>query len=105
MLAWSPTNLGITVGDHERLVQGLWVSGDFFNVLGVRPALGRLFSSSDDRPGCGASGVVVSYTFWQSQLAGQSSGRRQHAHHRPACGSDCRSDTPWFYWSGDRPLF
>jgi predicted permease len=70
VLAWSPTNLGITVGDHERLVQGLWVSGDFFNVLGVRPALGRLFTSSDDRPGCGASGVVVSYSFWQSQLGG-----------------------------------
>jgi len=70
VLAWSPTNLGITVGDHERSVQGLWVSGDFFNVLGVRPALGRLFTSSDDRPGCGASGVVVSYSFWQSQLGG-----------------------------------
>src|SRR3984957_161718 len=70
VLAWSPTNLGITVGDHERLVQGLWVSGDFFNVLAARPVLGRLFISSDDRPGCGASGVVVSYTFWQGQLGG-----------------------------------
>jgi putative ABC transport system permease protein len=70
VLAWSPTNLGITVGDHEQLVQGLWVSGDFFNALGVRPALGRFFTSSDDRPGCGASGVVVSYTFWQRQLGG-----------------------------------
>jgi putative ABC transport system permease protein len=70
VLAWSPTNLGITVGDHERMVQGLWVSGEFFNALGVRPALGRLFTSSDDRPGCGASGVVVSYTFWQGQLGG-----------------------------------
>jgi len=70
VLAWSPTNLGITVGDHERLVQGLWVSGDFFNALGVRPALGRLFTASDDRPGCGASGVVVSYKFWQGQLGG-----------------------------------
>jgi putative ABC transport system permease protein len=70
VFAWSPTSLGITVGDHERLVQGLWVSGDFFNVLGVRPVLGRLFTSSDDQPGCGASGVVVSYTFWQRQLGG-----------------------------------
>ncbi len=70
VLAWSPTNLGVTVGNQERLVQGLWVSGDFFNVLGVQPALGRLFTSSDDRPGCGASGVIVSYAFWQSQLGG-----------------------------------
>ena len=70
VLAWSPTNLGITEGDHERSVRGLWVSGDFFNVLGIRPALGRLFTSSDDRPGCGPSGVVVSYAFWQGHLAG-----------------------------------
>ena len=70
VLAWSPTNLGITEGNHERLVQGLWVSGDFFNVLGVQPAIGRLFTSADDQPGCGASGVVVSYAFWQNQLEG-----------------------------------
>jgi predicted permease len=70
VMAWSPTALGITEGDHERLVPGLWVSGDFFNALGVRPALGRVFTSSDDRPGCGAAGAVVSYAFWQSQLDG-----------------------------------
>ena len=67
VLAWSPANLGITEGDHERLAQGLFVSGDFFNTLGVQPALGRLFTSSDDRPGCGAAGVVVSDAFWRSQ--------------------------------------
>ena len=70
VLAWSPTSLGITEGDHQRLVRGLWVSGDFFNALGVRPAQGGLFTSADDRPGCGAAGVVVSYAFWQSDLGG-----------------------------------
>jgi putative ABC transport system permease protein len=68
VLAWSPTGFGIREGDHERVVRGLWVSGDFFNALGVRPALGRVFTSSDDRPGCGAAGVVVSYAFWLTQL-------------------------------------
>ncbi|MFZ0303056.1 MAG: ABC transporter permease [Terracidiphilus sp.] len=70
VLAWSPTNLGITEDNHEQLVQGLWVSGNFFNALGVRPALGRLFASSDDRPGCGAAGVVLSHAFWQGQFGG-----------------------------------
>lgn len=74
VLAWSPSVLGITEGDHQRLVQSLWVSGDFFPVLGVRPAAGRLFSSADDQPGCGASAVVVSYAFWRDQL-----GRDPHA--------------------------
>ena len=68
VLAWSPTGLGIIEGDHQKLVQGLWVSGGFFNALGVRPAFGRVFTSSDDKPGCGAAGVVVSYAFWQGQL-------------------------------------
>jgi predicted permease len=72
VLAWSASNLGITEGDHERSVRSLWVSGDFFTVMGVRPALGRLFTSADDRPGCGASGAVVSYAFWQSQFANDS---------------------------------
>ena len=70
VLAWSPTAFGMTDGNRERLVPGLWVSGDFFNVLGVRPAVGRLFTAADDRPGCGAAGVVVSYTFWKEQLGG-----------------------------------
>ncbi len=69
VLAWNATNLGITEGDHEQLVRGLWVSGDFFTVMGVQPALGRLFTAADDRPGCGASGAVVSYGYWQSLLA------------------------------------
>jgi len=68
VLAWSPTGLGITEGDHERVVQGMWVSGNFFQVLGVQPAMGRLFTAEDDRLECGASGAVVSYAFWQSQL-------------------------------------
>lgn len=46
------------------------MSGNFFNALGVRPVLGRVFTSSDDRPGCGATGVVVSYAFWQGQFGG-----------------------------------
>jgi len=70
VLAWSPTMLGISESGHERAVPSLWVSGNFFDVLGVRPALGRLFNSDDDEPGCGASGVVVSYGFWQEQLGG-----------------------------------
>src|SRR5579863_2835027 len=72
VLAWSPMNLGVTMGNHERLVQGLFVSGGFFDGLGVRPAMGRVFTAADDQPGCGAAGLVVSYAFWQGQLAADS---------------------------------
>ena len=57
-------------GARARPVEGLWVSGDFFRVLGVSPARGRLFTSSDDAPGCSASVAVVSYDFWQVSLGG-----------------------------------
>ena len=47
------------------------VSGDFFDVLGVRPALGRTIVPADVRPG--SPGVmVVSHRFWQESLGGDS---------------------------------
>src|SRR5688572_2840230 len=48
MAAW----LGWTFtlrGDQPEVVRGALVSGDFFAVLGVRPALGRLLTSSDEQ--------------------------------------------------------
>ena len=49
---------------------GLWVSGEFFQVLGVRPAAGRLFVPADDVRGCGNPGVVLSHAFWQREYGG-----------------------------------
>ncbi|HET9402324.1 MAG TPA: ABC transporter permease, partial [Candidatus Acidoferrales bacterium] len=46
---------------------GLYVSGDYFRTLGVRPAAGRLIASSDDRRGCVGT-AVLSYNFFQRQF-------------------------------------
>jgi len=43
------------------------VSGNFFEVLGVRPALGRLLIPSDDAPGRDPV-VVLSYAYWTGHL-------------------------------------
>jgi ABC-type antimicrobial peptide transport system permease subunit len=43
------------------------VSADFFNVIGVKPAVGRLFSPEESRAG-GPPVAVVSYGFWQRLL-------------------------------------
>ncbi len=51
-------------------VQGDFVSGNFFEVLGVRPALGRLFTSDDDVKPDGHPVVVLSYNFWQRRFGG-----------------------------------
>jgi len=73
LLAWGSNSFGLTPGGEGRLAQGLFVSGDFFQVLGVRPLMGRVFTASDDRRGCGLPGAVVSYAFWQRELGGDPS--------------------------------
>lgn len=74
VLAWAPDDFNLAPRGEVHLVRGIWVSGDFFNVFGVRPILGRLFTTADDQRGCGSSaGVVVSYPFWQRELGGEAS--------------------------------
>ncbi len=70
MVAWGAYPVNLSARGDAQFVQGLWVSGDLFNVLGVRPHLGRLLASSDDQPGCGAPAVVLAYAFWQRQYGG-----------------------------------
>src|SRR5574340_955224 len=52
IFAWGDQDFDLSNGGEVRLVQGLWVSGDYFRTLGVRPIAGRLITAEDDRPGC-----------------------------------------------------
>jgi len=70
IFAWAPDNFNLAPGGEVRNASGLWVSGGYFSVLGVRPALGRLLSSADDHRGCGLPGAVISYPFWQHEYRG-----------------------------------
>jgi putative ABC transport system permease protein len=49
-----------------------WVTGDFFRVLGVTPALGRVLLPEDDVVGAPPV-MVISYPFWQRQFGGDPS--------------------------------
>jgi putative ABC transport system permease protein len=69
--AWAPDRFNLGQGGEARYADGLMVSGDFFDVLGVQPLLGRLISPSDDYRGCGAQGAVLSYPFWQREFGGR----------------------------------
>ena len=68
--AWTDTVFSRDSGGDARFANGLWVSGDFFRVLGVRPIQGRVFTAEDDRRGCGLPGAVISYGFWQQEYGG-----------------------------------
>jgi predicted permease len=56
-------------GASER-ANGDLVSGNYFEVLGVQPALGRLFNASDDRTPGGHPIAVLSYGYWQRKFGG-----------------------------------
>lgn len=45
------------------------VSGNFFDVLGVRAELGRAFLPDEDRPSAARPVVVLSHAFWNRQFA------------------------------------
>jgi predicted permease len=68
--AWGLANFNLAQGGEVRPARGLWVSGDFFNMLGVQPQLGRTFMASDDQRGCAGPGVVISHSFWQREYGG-----------------------------------
>ncbi len=90
LTAWGPTRFDLADGGESRYAEGLWVSGGFFDTLGVRPAAGRLLAAADDVRGCAAPGVVVSHAFWQRELGGDPSavGRVLHldGHSFPVLG-------------------
>ena len=71
-LAWGDDTFDLAAGGLSQPVPGMWVSGRFFDVLGVPAMLGRTFTPDDDRRGGGPAGpvVVVSYRFWQRHFSG-----------------------------------
>lgn len=52
-------------GEPERL-DGYRVTGDFFSLLGIRPAAGRLLGTADDRPG--VQHAVLSHGLWERRF-------------------------------------
>ena len=85
LFAWSTAVFNLAPSGEARYANGLWVSGDFFQVLGVKPLMGRLITSDDDRAGCDTGAAVISHAFWQRELGGHPStiGRTLTLERRP----------------------
>jgi len=73
MFAWSANGRYVGRGSEMRSFRGLWVTGDFFRVLGVQPWHGRLLMP-EDAGACPVTHAVVSYAYWQSHMAGREPG-------------------------------
>ena len=67
---WGDDMFNLAPSGPARWARGVFVSGGFFEVIGVPPFLGRTFAPADDRRGCGMPGAVVSFGFWQRELGG-----------------------------------
>jgi putative ABC transport system permease protein len=70
LAAFSETEFNLANAGEARPVPAVWVSGDYFRVFGMQPAVGRLLTPEDDQRGC--TGVaVLSHSFWQTEFGGR----------------------------------
>lgn len=67
------TSAEATLADHEQTerLQVELVSGNYFSMLGVRAAAGRLLDENDDRAEGASPVCVISYRLWQERFGGE----------------------------------
>ena len=70
VFAFGVTTWNLATDGEYRPAQGLYVSGGFFEGLGVRAQIGRVLTEADDRNGCGNPGAVLTHGFWQARDGG-----------------------------------
>ena len=70
MIAYSMMSLNLRTDQDPVRVWGQIVTGNYFDMLGVRASLGRTFTREDDRTPDRDPVVVLSYGFWQRRFAG-----------------------------------
>lgn len=81
-------SFALTSEEGATSLHGVKVSAEFFNVLGIKPVLGRNFVREDEQGGGGPGGfkVIISQDFWRKHFGGDSNvlgrtimlDRRQH---------------------------
>ena len=68
LIASDVTQTGVQWHNQPELVNAEMVSGNYFDVLGVQPAAGRLFVQADDLVQNANPVVVLSYAYWQRRF-------------------------------------
>jgi predicted permease len=68
VIARGGTQMNVSYADQTERVRGELVSGNFFDVLGVRPWAGRFFTQDDDRVPGAHPVAVLSYNFWDRRF-------------------------------------
>src|SRR4051812_21558813 len=73
VLARFPAPLTLLTNGQVERVNGELVSGNYFDVLGVRAHIGRTFTPDDDRNPGGHPVAVLSHAYWMRRFAGDRS--------------------------------
>jgi predicted permease len=68
VLAIGGTQMNVSYAGESEHVRGRLVSGNYFDVLGARPAAGRLFTQDEDRAPGANPVAVLSYGFWERRF-------------------------------------
>jgi len=69
LIAESPVSVGLTWNNRAEAVSGEMVSGNYFETLGVQPALGRLFNAGDETAANANPVAVLNFDYWRTHLA------------------------------------
>jgi predicted permease len=73
LLARFPAAMTVVWQGKSERVSGDLVTGNYFDVLGVGPAIGRVFNAADDKTPGGHPVAVLGYGYWQRRFAGDPS--------------------------------
>jgi predicted permease len=69
MAVWKPIRVGISIHKSVSETLGNAASGNYFDLLGLQPVLGRFFHASDERGRGSAPYIVLAYDYWQRRFA------------------------------------
>jgi predicted permease len=68
---FSPFGFAVDKNAVPQMKFGVLASGNFFDVLGVRPILGRVFRADEDQAQGRDAVVVLAYELWKTEFGGQ----------------------------------
>jgi len=73
LIAYEMAPAGLDINGNPSPIWLYEASGNYFDVLGIQPYLGRFFHSSDEHGPDSAPYIVLSYAYWQSHFQGNRS--------------------------------
>ncbi len=97
--------VGLDGDNGAQRVWGYLATGNYFETLGLRPAVGRFFTTAEDQHRNGSPYAVISYATWQRRFGGdpQIAGKQIRINRRPftilGVAPEGFHGTETFYWS------